>query len=158
MSNRTKQRILATVLGGPIIAALLVGSAGAATREADFYLRSAQRMIQNNDLKGAEVQLRNAAQRAPTDGTIRMQLAELYVQLGNVNAAEAELIAAKQRGVNSERHAMLLAEVMFRSGEFGQLLREVPAANRAPQVESLIRTYRGLSQLAIGQQTGTFDG
>ena len=152
MSSRTKTRVLATVLITPIFAALAAGQAyAAANNEADFYVKSAQRLIQNKDLRGAEIQLRNAVQRAPQDGTLRMQLAELYLAMGNTSSAEAELIAAKQRGVTDERLAMLLAEVMFRNGEVGELLRQVPSANRSPQTESVVRMYRGLAELTLGQ-------
>src|SRR6185369_1702712 len=147
----TKTRILATALITPILAAVAMGPAFAANSEAEFYVRSAERLIQNKDLKGAEIQLRNAVQRAPQDGMLRMQLAELYLVMGNTSSAEAELIAARQRGVTDERLAMLTAEVMFRNGEIGQLLREVPAGNRAPQIESVVRMYRGLASLSLGQ-------
>ena len=150
--RQSKTRLLAAgAIILPILAGLSTGSASAANQEADFYLRSAQRLLQNRDLKGAEIQFRNAIQRAPGDGSIRLQLAELYLSEGNANAAEAELIAAKQRGVTDEKLPRLQAEAMFMQGEFGEMLREIPAGNRTPAVESVIRTYRGLADLAIGQ-------
>ena len=152
MSDRKRTRLLAaTALVTPILLGLAIGGAYAAeNRDAQFYVQSAQRMLQNKDYRGAEIQLRNAAQRAPNDGTIHMQLAEVYLLQGNSSAAEAELTSAKQRGVKDERLAMLLAETMFRNGEYGELLRDVPAANRAPETESVVRTYRGLAQFAVG--------
>jgi putative PEP-CTERM system TPR-repeat lipoprotein len=152
MGKQGRTRFLAaTALIAPILMGLATGGACAAVREADFYLRSAERLLQNNDLRGAEIQLRNAAQRAPQDGAIRMQLAEIYMRQGNINAAEAELTAAKQRGVTDERLAMLLVQVMYAKGEYGPLLRDVPAGNRTAEVESVVRNFRGLAELAVGQ-------
>lgn len=146
-----KNRALGVIsLLTPILIASLGGAYGA-NSEAESYVKSAQRLLQNKDVKGAEIQLRNAVQRDPADGMLRMQLAELYILEGNFSAAEAELIAAKQRGVTDEKHAMMLAVVMFRNAEFGRLLREVPAGNRTPAAESVVRLYRGMAELGIGE-------
>jgi Flp pilus assembly protein TadD len=150
MSNRKTNLLAAVALVSPIFLSLAAGEALAAPSEADSYVQSAQELIKKNDLKGAEIQFRNAVQKAPTDPAIRMQLAELYIRVGNTSAAEAELLVAKQRGAAPDRLTVLLAEVMFRNGETGQLLRELPAGNRAPAVESVVRTYRGMAQLALG--------
>ena len=90
MSKHGISRVLASAaLIAPILAALAAGGVHAASTEADFYLRSAQRLLQNKDLRGAEIQFRNAAQRAPEDGEIHMQLAQLYLLDNNVPAADA---------------------------------------------------------------------
>src|SRR6266852_385957 len=122
MSNRKTHLLAAMALVSPIFLGFAPGGALAAPSEADSYVQSAQALIQKNDLKGAEIQLRNAIQKAPTDAAIRLQLAEVYIRLGNNSAAEAELLVAKQRGAAPERLAMLLAEVMYRNGENGELL------------------------------------
>src|ERR1700716_4203184 len=122
MSNRKTHMLAAMALFSPIFLGFGAGGALAAPSEADSYVQSAQALIQKNDLKGAEIQLRNAIQKAPTDGAIRLQLAEVYLRQGNTSAAEAELLVAKQRGVAPDRLAMLLVEAMFRNGENGELL------------------------------------
>ena len=107
-------------------------------------------MLKRGDLRGAEIQLRNAVQRSPEDTASRLQLAELYLLEGNALAAEAELIVARRLERNSDRVAKLLAEAMYRNGEYGELLRDISAGNRSPDVESLVRTFRGLAELALG--------
>src|SRR5882757_3924435 len=103
MSNR-KTNLLATMaIVSPIFLGFAAGEAFAAPSEADAYVQSAQVLIQKNDLKGAEIQLRNAVQKSPADGAIRMLLAELYMRQGNTSAAEAELLVAKQRGAAPDR-------------------------------------------------------
>ena len=150
MSIRKKTLMTATALVAPVLLGVVAGETYAATPQVDSYVQSAQRLLQNNDLRGAEIQLRNAVQRAPADGLLRMQLAEVYIRQGNSIAAEAELIVAQQRGVKQERLSLLLAEAMFQNGSYGELLREIPAGKRTAAVESMVRTYRGMAQLAIG--------
>src|SRR5262245_12598973 len=113
-----------------MVAGLAIGTAGAATRDADFYVDSAQRLLRENNVRGAEIQLRIAVRRAPEDGEIRVQLAEVYLLMNQINNAEAELIVARQRGIPEERIAPLRAEALYRKGDFGALLRDVPASNR----------------------------
>jgi len=84
-------------------------------------VQNADRLLQNHDLNGAETQLRKAAQLAPQDGFIHMQLADIYVQQGRMNDAAAELILAKQRGVAEEFRAALLSQVMYTKQEFGDV-------------------------------------
>ena len=147
--QKNLRRLTTTAFAMPILVGLAAGGAHAASN-ADSYVQNAERLLQNHDLKGAEAQLQKAVELAPQDGFIHMQLAEIYVQQGNMNPAEAELIIAKQRGVAEEFRAALLSQVMYIRSEFGQLLRDVPAGNRAPETESTVRTYRGLAELVIG--------
>jgi putative PEP-CTERM system TPR-repeat lipoprotein len=151
MSTQKSSWMAAVALIAPVLISAGSGGAYAAASDVEPYLQSAQKLLEKNDLKGAEIQLRNAVQRAPQDGSIRIELARLYMRQGNIAGAEAELIAAKQRGVISDDLTALLAEVMFRRGEHGELLREIPARDRRPSTESVVRTYRGLAELAIGE-------
>src|SRR5689334_147596 len=76
---------------------------------ADPYLQDAHKREQQNDVRGALIQLRNAAQAEPTNGNIHLELARVYLRLGNPNSAEAELFAAHLRGVKDEVSAPLMA-------------------------------------------------
>src|ERR1700682_2812101 len=109
MSTRKTQLLAAMALVTPIFLGFAAGGALAAASEADSYVQSAQELIKKNDLKGAEIQLRNATQKAPADGAIRLQLAEVYLRMGNSSAAEAELLRATQRGAPPAPLASLLS-------------------------------------------------
>ncbi|HTT84148.1 MAG TPA: XrtA/PEP-CTERM system TPR-repeat protein PrsT [Rhizomicrobium sp.] len=143
-----RTRIAAAFLG---VAALALGGAVARADEASPYLDSAHKLEKAHDLRGAEIQLRNAAQVAPASGAIRVELAQVYLRLHDPNAAEAELFAAHLRGAPDEATAPLMAQAMLEMGEFGDLLRSVPAGNRAPKTESLVRGYRGMAELGLGE-------
>src|SRR5690349_1714274 len=73
--------------------------------DAGFYADSAKRLLKTGDLRGAEIQLRNAVQRAPDDAKSRLELAELYLRGGDPLAAEAELIVARRLEGNGDNVA-----------------------------------------------------
>jgi putative PEP-CTERM system TPR-repeat lipoprotein len=119
--------------------------------DAASYIQSAHQLEKAHDLRGAAIQLRNAVQAAPNNNSVRLELAQLYLKLHNPNAAEAELFAAHMRGAKDEATAPLMAQAMFAMGELGDLLKNVPAGDRAPKTESLVRSYRGMAEMGLGE-------
>lgn len=140
---------IAALLGGLTVTA--IGPVAAWGNDASAYVQSAHQLEKVHDYRGAEIQLRNAAEAAPGDGAIRIELAQVYLRLGNPNAAQAELFDARFRGVKEEVLAPLMAQALLQMGDFGDLLKNVPTGKRSPKTESLVRTYRGLAQLALGE-------
>lgn len=127
------------------------GAGWARSSEVDAYVTSAESKMQKGDLRGAEIEFRNAIQRAPDDGDIRLELGSVYLLEGNPPAAEASVVAARERGVPEERYAGVLAEALYNEGEFGKVLDSIPDGNRDPKVESLVRMMRGLAQIGVGE-------
>ncbi|HEX4159691.1 MAG TPA: XrtA/PEP-CTERM system TPR-repeat protein PrsT [Rhizomicrobium sp.] len=119
--------------------------------DAGSYLQSAHQLEKAHDLRGAQIQLRNAAQAAAGNGGIRLELAKIYLALHNPNAAEAELFAAHIRGVKEEVTAPLMAQTMVELGAFGDLLKNVPAGNRPAKTESIVRSYRGMAEMGLNE-------
>ena len=118
---------------------------------ADSYLQSAHDYEKARDFKSAEIQLRNALEADPGNGAVCIELAKVYLAQGNPNAAQAELYAAHTRGVHDVVIAPLMAQAMLGIGQFGDLLKNVPASNRPAKVESIVRTYRGLAFLGLNE-------
>ncbi len=119
--------------------------------DADAYVQSAQTLTAKGDLKGAAIELRNAARTAPENADIHFQLAKIYLQISNLPAAEAEARIALQRGADEGKVAPILAEALLRTGKFDILLHDVPAGSRPPQQESAVRLFRGHAYLSLGQ-------
>ncbi|MDE2229137.1 MAG: PEP-CTERM system TPR-repeat protein PrsT [Alphaproteobacteria bacterium] len=115
------------------------------------YVDSAQRLIDRGDLRGAAIELRNAARNQPQNADIHLRLAQIYLQIGNIPAAEAEARVARARGADDAKVAPLLAESLLRGGKFANLLREIPVGNRPAQAESMVRLARGLAYLGLHQ-------
>src|SRR5258708_36462975 len=102
-----------------VLTAVLSASGGifARTGEAESYNQSADQLLKKGDLRGAAIQLRNAIQKDPEDGTLRLKLAQIDLRLGEMVAAEAAAMAAKERGVSEEQVAPVLAEALYSEGE-----------------------------------------
>jgi putative PEP-CTERM system TPR-repeat lipoprotein len=123
----------------------------AATSDVDSYLQNAQALTAKGDLRGASIELRNAARIAPNNADIHLQLAKIYLMLANLPSAEAEARTAIQRGGDEGKIAPVLAETLLRSGKYEALLRDVPAGSRPAAEESAVRLFRGHAYLSLHQ-------
>ena len=68
----------------------------AATDDAHAGIAAAQKLINQGDLRGAEIELRNAVRANSSDPTVHVELAQVYLELGNLPAAEAEARTARR--------------------------------------------------------------
>ena len=57
------------------------GPAAAATEESQSYVTDAKQRIEKGDLRGAEIQLRNAVRANPNDAALHVELGQLYLKL-----------------------------------------------------------------------------
>ena len=149
-----KSRLNVSDFLGALALSVLFSGASAMTARADdattSYISGARDLFGKNDLRGAEIQLRNALRRSPKNGEARLLLARVYLRGGAPNTAEAELIVAAQVGVAEARIAPLRAEALYDEGRIGDLLKLIPPGNRPASNESTVRTYRGLAELSLG--------
>jgi tetratricopeptide (TPR) repeat protein len=150
-------------LGTLLVAGFTSTNADAAAQDAAALVKAGEQLLQKNDAKGAEAQFQQAIQQAPNDASVRIELARVYLKQNNLHAAEAELALVKQKRFLvdksnytnvelSEQLDATLSEILYREGESGRLLREVLVGNRKPQLESVVRTYRGLAELGFNQR------
>lgn len=150
MKYATRTRSLRSALLAAPLAAVIASCGGESVGDPETHLRSAQEALQKKDYRAAEIELRNATRGAPDNIDIRLQLADLYMKSNNPAAAEAQLITAKNRGAGDDVLAPVLAKALYMQGKVDDVLRQVPAGDRAPKSESVVRTYRGLAELALG--------
>ncbi|MGN6514752.1 MAG: XrtA/PEP-CTERM system TPR-repeat protein PrsT [Rhizomicrobium sp.] len=114
------------------------------------YIASARQHLKQNDYRGAEIELRNALRDDPKNSEARVMLAKLYLDGGAPNMAIAELLMARQAGTPEWVVAPMQAEALYNRGRIGDLLKTVLPGKRPAHAESIVRTYRGLSQLSLG--------
>jgi putative PEP-CTERM system TPR-repeat lipoprotein len=138
-----------TLLLAPVVGALALGHAAADISKHEISTPAAAQSL--NDLRAAEIKLRNDIEQSPNNPLLRLDLAKIYLRLGNYNGAQAELTMARQLHAKDELLAPLVAQTMSESGAFADLLRDVPEGNRPAKVESVVRAYRGQAQMAIGE-------
>jgi cellulose synthase operon protein C len=129
------------------------GTAAAASdseRARDF-LNDGKSLLEKGDVTAAVIQLRNAAANDPANAEVHFQLGRaLTLQRGiDPHAAEDELRLAQDDGYDRDQVAASLAELYVRQERFGQLLDEIPAGNRASDVEIRIRTARAYAELNL---------
>jgi cellulose synthase operon protein C len=127
------------------------GPAAAATEESQSYVNDAKQRLEKGDLRGAEIQLRNAVRANPTDPELHIELAGLYLQIANLPAAEAEARLARQNKGSAAAVDPLLAEALWRQGKFVPLFQAVQPGNRPPKSESAVRLTLGSAHLDLGE-------
>ncbi|WP_299084292.1 XrtA/PEP-CTERM system TPR-repeat protein PrsT [uncultured Paraglaciecola sp.] len=81
-------------------------------------LVSAEQYVQVGKVDAAIIELKNAINQAPENGTIRLTLGKLYIQKGALRAAEKELHKAQERGVLEDDVVPLFAKVFYYTDQF----------------------------------------
>src|SRR5665213_974773 len=141
------------------LAAVLAGTVGVAAapafatgEESESYVNDAKALLQKGDLKGAEIQLRNAVRANPEDAKTHIELGEVYLRLGNYVAAEAEARQAQENNGSDGDVAPLLAQALLRQNKIPQLLQQIQPANREAKRESIVRLVLGLAHLSLKER------
>jgi putative PEP-CTERM system TPR-repeat lipoprotein len=120
-----------------------------AAEDAQSYIADGKQKAASGDLRGAEIQLRNAVRLKPNDPEIHAELAGIYLKIGNLPAAEAEARAAQQNHGAPDLVDPLLAQVLLKEGKVEPLLQQIKPGNRNPKAESAVRLALGTAHLAL---------
>ena len=122
------------------------------TGDARSYVDDANKLIAGGNLRGAEIQLRNAARLDPTDPAVHLALAQVYRKLANFPAAEAEARLARQNPGDYPDIADAdgtLAWAMLEQGKLTPLFQSIHPADRDPKAESMVRDALGSAHLEL---------
>ena len=120
--------------------------------DAQSYEAKAKAQLDKGDLKGAEIELRNAAHANPNDPSIHVQLADIYLKIGNLPDAEAEARLAENGGAKDAADP-LLAEALLRQNKITELLQQVKPGDRPNAEESAVRFVLGSAHLNLKELT-----
>lgn len=121
----------------------------------DRLVASANTYIAQNDLQAATIQLRNALQKRPDDGALRLLLGTVLLDVFDPASASIELRKALQYGQTEDSVLPFLARAMLEQGEATQLLTEfgptagTPAFTTA-ESEAAFKSFIGQAQLQTG--------
>ena len=130
-------------------AALLLALAGwPAIGHARDYLADAHALLAKGDLKGAQIQLRNAVRTTPSSGEARSGLAKVDLYLGDPVAAEKEARAARDLGYQPGPTTALLAQTYMAQGHFDKLLTDFTVTGKDKAADSATLVARGYAELA----------
>jgi len=142
---RFRSLLAATALAASLL--LASGPAFASVERA----RAAQ---QQGDLRGAQIEYRNAVRDNPDSGEIRAALARASLDVGDTDTAEKEARAAIDRGYDRAAGTALLMRAYLARGRFQDLLREFPEpdAQMPPAVAGEIAAGRAMAQIGMDRK------
>src|SRR5215472_12911454 len=139
----------------PAFAAALLAIAclGANAKESASSIKDAEQYIAKGDLKAAEIELRTAVRQSPDNPLIRARLAQVYLNLGDASSAEREARAARERNGDEADYLPILADALLRQGKFADVLDLIRPGERAPALESKLRTALGTAAAGMTDRT-----
>ena len=121
-------------------------------KESSGSAKNAEEYLAKGDLKAAEIELKNAIRQSPQDPMLRVRLAQVYLQLGDPASAEFAARAAKERNAEEADYLPVLADALLRQEKFQALVDLIQAGDRAPALESQMRSALGLAALGLHDQ------
>ena len=125
---------------------------GCAKESPDQLLASAQQYLAQGNNNAAMIQLRNALQQRPEDGTLRLLLGSVLLESRDPFAAERELRKALQYGQPLDAVLPALARAMLERGAANQLVNEFGARTlTAVESEAQFKSALGQAQLQTGR-------
>ena len=141
------RRLWCRVAIGSLI--FVLAGASAAARDSAAYVRDAEQYFTKGNLRGAEIELRDAVGETPNDPAIRARLAGLYLQLGNLASAERQARAAGELGADDKDYSPTLADALLGQQQFGRVLDAIQPDDRDPVLESRLRMVLGVAAAAL---------
>ena len=115
-------------------------------------IKDAEQYAAKGDLKAAEIELRNAVRQSPDNPIIRARLAQIYLDLGDAASAEREARAARERNGDEADYLPILADALLRQGKFADVLDLIQPGDRAPALESKVRTALGTAAAGLNDR------
>jgi cellulose synthase operon protein C len=131
---------------------LAIACPGANSKESSASVKDAEQYRAKGDLKAAEIELRNAVRQSPENPVIRARLAQIYLELGDPISAEREARAARERNGDEADYLVILADALLRQGKFADLLDLIQPGDRAPALESQVRTALGTAAAGLNDR------
>ena len=136
---------------GLLLGLLILSSTSAYALSVDDYVQSAERYVQSGELKKAVIEAKNALQKEPENGDVRLLLGRVYLRMGQDAAAEKELRHARKAGVARERVLIPLAQAYLGQGNAKAVLEQIqPEADDPAALRAEILTLRGRAYMASG--------
>ncbi len=146
-SHPRPSRLARLALTGTALAALLWPGLALA---ADHYAK-AQALLAAGDLRGAQIELRNAVRDDPENGRAHLGLADVDLRLGDPAAAEKEAGKARDLGTEPRRATEILLQSYLDQQRPRDLLQTFPATGNPPDLAPTILAARARAELMLDQ-------
>jgi putative PEP-CTERM system TPR-repeat lipoprotein len=136
----------------PLLLAVALAACG--QRSEPDLLAAAQKRMEQKDVGGAVIELKNLLQQNPESAQGRHLLGKALLETGDLAGAEIELRRAWELGARRDELAPLLAQTLLLSGQSRKLIGEFSDQTLAdPVAQSTLQQYLALSFLAQGNVT-----
>jgi putative PEP-CTERM system TPR-repeat lipoprotein len=137
----------------PVVAGVLVvGAAGGGWyvfgRTVDP-MKKAQELLKEGDLRGAQIELRNAVRQNPDNPVAHMRLGQTQMQMGDPIAGEKELKTARDLGGDRWAILPILGEAYMAQSRYKDILAEIPPEGPTPDIAAQNLMLRALAQVAL---------
>jgi putative PEP-CTERM system TPR-repeat lipoprotein len=137
----------------PVVAvAVVLGAAGggyyAFGRTTDP-VKKAQQLLSKGDLRGAQIELRNAVRQNPESPEAHMRLGQTQMQLGDPVAGEKELKTARDLGGDRWTILPILGEAYMQQSRYKDILTEIPPEGPTPEIAARNLMLRAMAQVAL---------
>lgn len=136
---------------------LLAGGAGAGAYFTFFRssdpLKRAEQLAAAGDLRGAQIELRNAVRADPNSAEAHLRLAQTQLQLADPVAAEKEFKAARDLGADRWVILPQLGQVYMQQGRYQDLLTEIPPEGPKPEIAAKNLMLRAMAQVGMNDFT-----
>jgi tetratricopeptide (TPR) repeat protein len=114
-------------------------------------LAKAREHESKGDHNAAEIELKNAVQKAPNHAQARVQIGEFYYRTGNLETAGKELDLAIDLGADAAKVMPTLGRIWLRRGQHEKVLAEVVVTQKEPEEPPEILVIRGGAYAALGR-------
>ncbi|MFT7775862.1 XrtA/PEP-CTERM system TPR-repeat protein PrsT [Roseateles sp.] len=136
----------------PLLLVAVLAACG--QRSEQDLLASAQKRMEQKDVSGAVIELKNLLQQSPDNAKGRHLLGKALLDAGDLAGAEIELRRAWELGAPRDELAPLLAQTLLFSGQSRKLIAEFADQSLAdPTAMSTLQQHLAMAFLAQGNVT-----
>ena len=143
-----KNNFLLPVIAVVVVALLAGGGWFVFLRGADP-MKKAEQLAAKGDLRGAQLEFRNAVRENPNSSEAHLRLAQTQMQLADPVAAEKEFKAARDLGADRWMIITQLGQVYMAQNRYQDVLTEVPPEAPKPELAAKNLMLRSMAQVGL---------
>jgi putative PEP-CTERM system TPR-repeat lipoprotein len=113
------------------------------------YMSDARALLKKGDIKGAQIELRNAVRADPQNGEAHYWLGRVTFELGDPVATQREATAARERGFDPHQSIPLLAQALLAQSKFDEVLDTLKPEGQDPALDASILVSRGYAEIGL---------
>ncbi len=137
-----------------VVMAVLAGGGWYVFGRSGDPIRNARFLVTKGDLRGAQIELRNAVKANPGNAEAHMRLAQLQLQASDPVAAEKELKVARELRFEPKQVTPLLIQSYLAQQRFAEVLSEAKADGADPVEDAKLMVLRAVAQIGMQDVPG----